>query len=126
MDGKKVIQIDMLQWSRSLSAAEIRTDFRRSEHCFFCFNGAAAFQPRKFEDCDIKFSHRSSASMEPQPFSRGNHSDRSDQKSTCWLQWSRSLSAAEMVLDACQRHAGIPLQWSRSLSAAEIPGHVVP
>ena len=110
-----------------------------------CFNGAAAFQPRKFEPVDARLPCLVLASMEPQLFSRGNNIGMCQHFFTFFasmepqlfsrgnesvestngvylaeLQWSRSFSAAEITEATNEKFYAHRLQWSRSFSAAEM------
>jgi len=85
-----------LQWSRSFSAAEILDGDVRRPDPGQRFNGAAAFQPRKFLSREDAFPR------------------------TATLQWSRSFSAAEILSKPDTEKKPGKLQWSRSFSAAEI------
>ena len=94
-----------LQWGRNLPVAEIRTFFtiRKPRDAMPCFNGAATFQSRKFcQNLGIcSFGGTLSASMGPQPSSRGNQRSRSSAnrkaRSKLMLQWGRNLPVAEMA-----------------------------
>jgi len=85
-----------------------------------CFNGAAAFQPRKFGRYRplSPGSGRFNGAAAFQPRKCDNNHARLPNKRA--LQWSRSFSAAEIILHKYLAMANKLLQWSRSFSAAEI------
>ncbi len=60
-----------LQWGRSVSATEIGRCVITAKRTNTCFNGAAAFQPRRFKS-RAKSGVRFDTSMGPQPFSCGD------------------------------------------------------
>ena len=61
-----------LQWGRGFSAAETRTSRMAARISCLCFNGAAAFQPRKHPKLSFRHDLPFRASMGPRLFSRGN------------------------------------------------------
>ena len=60
-----------------------------------CFNGAAAFQPRKVALLGQYLHRRRRASMGPRLFSRGKGPTQSTSAPRLELQWGRGFSAAE-------------------------------
>ena len=89
---------DRLQWGRGLSAAEMSRCTASSHVAATSFNGAAAFQPRKFAS-DVWSARRAqsgfngAAAFQP----RKCYGDRRQHPWIAgWLQWGRGLSAAEM------------------------------
>ena len=133
-----------LQWGRCLSAAEISSVTREETMPSDCFNGAAAFQQRKWVCCILATLPFCNASMGPLPFSSGNHVKIGAHEWVDVLQWGRCLSAAEIgrapkvrklrepaSMGPLPFSSGNPirrrkpgsntlLQWGRCLSAAEI------
>ncbi len=110
-----------LQWGRGLSAAEMcrsRSPARRRRRCF---NGAAAFQPRKSGSREQEGKDdgcvNGAAAFQPRKWAYAAGALASIDR----LQWGRGLSAAEMAAAIFQKlHLSARLQWGRGLSAAEI------
>ena len=82
-------------------------------------------EPQPFDCGNGKVGHHVAsgpgASMEPQPFDCGNMGTGSVSiRDITRLQWSRSLSTAEIRRPCRHRGGRVQLQWSRSLSTAEM------
>ena len=120
-----------LQWSRTLTSAEIC--FPSITHFSYSgrFNGAALLRVRKCFEVQFGAKWIKNASMEPHSYECGN--GRILQwigLNPCMLQWSRTLTSAEMSMMGSAMGWWATLQWSRTLTSAEIfccgcvPGHI--
>ncbi len=117
---ERMLEQQLLQWGRGISAAELPIEpARAGRHVYASmgprhfsrgtlpihvyayqdisrFNGAAAFQPRNYISTG-RTSDRLTASMGPRHFSRGTRSKGTQHDSRRTLQWGRGISAAELV-----------------------------
>ena len=109
-----------LQWGRNLPVAEIRLTRVPADGRLSRFNGAATFQSRKLAFCALAPINWDSASMGPQPSSRGNNSMRYAMGAGGMLQWGRNLPVAEIRNAAPPLVSMSLLQWGRNLPVAEI------
>ena len=107
-----------LQWGRGLSAAETsaRRDGRATRKCF---NGAAAFRPRRLgrrtQSPTRNPGFNGAAAFRPR-----RRTNKRSVRAAETLQWGRGLSAAE-TNRPCSPSRVVVLQWGRGLSAAETP-----
>src|SRR5579875_1072343 len=84
------------------------------------FNGAAAFQPRKPVGYARHAAYPGRASMEPRPFSRGNLArTRADAELHSASMEPRPFSRGNVMRNSRCLKRFSSLQWSRGLSAAE-------
>ena len=110
----------VLQWSRTLTSAEIfksRPDGKP---------GKKLQWSRTLTSAEINCQARQSpsddhASMEPHSYECGNQNGKVyGCKATHMLQWSRTLTSAEIAHWDLDLHFFRVLQWSRTLTSAEI------
>ncbi len=118
------IDVDRLQWGRSLSEAEGGDAARASTLLTLMLQWGRSLSEAEGRRCTRHDDERRhGASMGPLPFGSGRMPDRAEgSDGNMRLQWGRSLSEAEGCSAHCvQRLARAALQWGRSLSEAEGP-----
>ena len=110
----------VLQWSRTLTSAEIGMDSFLSL-AKICFNGAALLRVRKYSALGSSWGLFYMLQWSRTLTSAEIGKVRSMTSERFWLQWSRTLTSAEIALtSALSDTPSYGLQWSRTLTSAEI------
>ena len=93
-----------------------------AQKCRCCFNGAGSNRLRKTGARRHRDPLQGLASMEPEPIGSGKHHVKNSVVLDTWpLQWGRSQSAPENIVEGADVLKTAMLQWGRSRLAPENP-----